>query len=304
MARVARNDQPDRMSRSRRFLVLAAGTLVLAAAHHLYGGATPWRVEGAVAALLVAGAVTAIAALGLAATRRGARARRSVGDTVAPRELVTAAGEPVALPDPVRLTHLQFRRFAGCPICNLHLRRFRSRHIELLGAGIREVVVFHSPPDELREHAGGLPFAVIADPEKRLYAEFGVEAGARSLLDPRAWPTIARAVVRSAVAIARGRERAPSLTQRAGRLGLPADFLIDSDGRIVACKYGDHADDQWSVDEVLAAGAADAVPPDRGARPSAGDAARTAGIIDCDHGSAVVCAPPSTAASHLSRPRT
>lgn len=30
----------------------------------------------------------------------------------------------------------------------------------------------------------------------------------------------------------------------------PADFLIAPDGRVVAGKYGEHADDQWSVDEL------------------------------------------------------
>lgn len=34
-------------------------------------------------------------------------------------------------------------------------------------------------------------------------------------------------------------------------LGLPADFLIDADGMVVALRYGWHADDQWSVDELL-----------------------------------------------------
>jgi hypothetical protein len=32
---------------------------------------------------------------------------------------------------------------------------------------------------------------------------------------------------------------------------LPADFLIGSDGRVLAAKFGRHADDQWSVDELL-----------------------------------------------------
>ena len=36
-----------------------------------------------------------------------------------------------------------------------------------------------------------------------------------------------------------------------GRLGLPADFLIAPDGRITAVKYGRHAYDQWTVDELL-----------------------------------------------------
>ncbi|HEX4559363.1 MAG TPA: AhpC/TSA family protein, partial [Mycobacterium sp.] len=34
-------------------------------------------------------------------------------------------------------------------------------------------------------------------------------------------------------------------------LGMPADFLIAPDGAVVARKYGEHADDQWSVDELL-----------------------------------------------------
>jgi hypothetical protein len=157
----------------------------------------------------------------------------------------------VPVPDPDRLIHLQFRRFAGCPVCNLHLRSVVRRHAEIEAAGIREVVVFHSPAEELREHTDGLPFAVVADPGKRLYAEFGVESAPRALLDPRVWGPIARAVLRSAWAILRGRERGPAGRPHGGRLGLPADFLIGTDGRVLAAKYGAHAYDQWPVDELL-----------------------------------------------------
>ncbi|MGW6567384.1 peroxiredoxin-like family protein [Streptomyces sp. NPDC054975] len=170
--------------------------------------------------------------------------------------LAPVLGGPVALrdpdPDPGRLVHLQFRRFAGCPICHLHLRSFVRRYEEIEAAGIREVVVFHSPPEELRPHVDGLPFPVVADPDKRLYAAFGVEASPRSLLSPRAWGPIARAVVLGTWAMLRGRARPPVRNPRGGRLGLPADFLITPDGHVAAAKYGTHADDQWPVDELLA----------------------------------------------------
>ncbi|MCV7154739.1 peroxiredoxin-like family protein [Mycolicibacterium pyrenivorans] len=156
-------------------------------------------------------------------------------------------GEPIAVPDPNALVHLQFRRFAGCPICNLHLRSFARRHEEINAAGIREVVFFHSGADELRPHVADLPFAAVADPHRRYYRQFGVEASARALLDPRAW----RAIVRGVALTLTGRFRAPQTRQPGGRLGLPADFLVGSDGRVVAAKYGRHADDQWSVDELL-----------------------------------------------------
>ncbi len=176
------------------------------------------------------------------------RRRIADGAVVEVRELPAVSGEHVRVPEPGRLVHLQFRRFAGCPVCNLHLRSVVARHDEIVAAGVREIVVFHSPADELRVHTADLPFAVVADPDKRLYREFGVEAGPRALLDPRAWG----AIVRSIAAGLRNRDPLPSRTQPGGRLGLPADFLLDGDGHVLARKYGDHAYDQWSVDELLA----------------------------------------------------
>ncbi len=187
------------------------------------------------------------------------------GATVGSRGLTAVTGAPVTVPDRDRLIHVQFRRFAGCPICNLHLRSVVRRHAEIAQAGIREVVIFHSPAEELRDHVSDLPFAVIADPAKRLYTEFGVESAPRALLSPRAWGPTARAILRSAWTIARGRERAPARGPHGGRLGLPADFLIAPDGRVLAAKYGEHAYDQWSVDELLELAARTPLPP--GSRP-------------------------------------
>jgi len=171
--------------------------------------------------------------------------------TVERRDLTAVSGDHVAVPDPDRLVHLQFRRFAGCPVCNLHLRTVMQRHQEIEAAGVREVVVFHSPTEELAPHVVDLPFAVVADPDRRLYAEFGVERAPRALLDPRVWGPILRAVVSGTWNVVRGRERLPSADPHGGRLGLPGDFLIAPDGRVLAAKYGEHAYDQWSVDELL-----------------------------------------------------
>ncbi|WTW97853.1 AhpC/TSA family protein [Streptomycetaceae bacterium NBC_01309] len=157
----------------------------------------------------------------------------------------------MAVPDAERLVHLQFRRFAGCPVCNLHLRSIVRRHDEITAAGVTEVVVFHSPEDELREHVADLPFAVVADPDKLLYREFGVESAPRSLLSPRAWLPVLRSLARSLPRIVTGKDRAPAATPHGGRLGLPADFLIAPDGRIVAAMHGTHVYDQWSVDRIL-----------------------------------------------------
>ena len=168
----------------------------------------------------------------------------NVGNLLKHRELVTIHGEPVQVPEPERLVHLQFRRYAGCPICNMHLRSITLRHEEILAAGIREVVVFHSSAETMLEFQGELPFAVIADPDKKLYVEFGVESSPKSVLNPRA--PLAGFRARSVVHSVRG---AMGIGEK--HLGLPADLLIAPDGLVLAAKYGKYASDQWSVDELL-----------------------------------------------------
>ncbi|MEU7764059.1 peroxiredoxin-like family protein [Nocardia sp. NPDC049190] len=175
----------------------------------------------------------------------------SLPTTVQDRTLVTVSGAQIQVPDPDCLIHLQFRRFAGCPVCNLHLRSIVTRASDITAANIREVVVFHSSAAELRKYTSELPLDVVADPSRILYREFGVETSPRALLDPRGWPAILRGVAHDIRATLRGEQAAPPTNPEGGGLGLPGDFLIAPDGRVLAAKQGEHVYDQWSVDELL-----------------------------------------------------
>lgn len=188
----------------------------------------------------------------MAHTTRTPLNRVGVGDRFPDLQLAAISGESVIVPDPTgALTHLQFRRFAGCPICNLHLRSTIARIDEINAAGIREVVVFHSTTDELRKYQDDMPFPVIGDPNKTLYQRFGVEASAKAVLNPRAWRALPGGW-RHAIAGAVAHRRGPlPLAPTNGNLGLPADLLITADGTVAAVKYGVHAYDQWSVDELV-----------------------------------------------------
>ncbi len=144
-------------------------------------------------------------------------------------------GEPVAA-----------RLHAGQPAPALTLGALDGAEVrigELAEAGLREVAVFHSAAETMRPYQGDLPFAVVADPDRAAYRRYGVGSSLRSILDPRAWPGFLRGAV--------ARHRSSSFTGEGGHTGLPADFLITPDGAIIAAKYGVHADDQWSVDEIL-----------------------------------------------------
>ena len=90
-----------------------------------------------------------------------------VGDAFPTLELAAASGQLVTVPDPAGdYVHLQLRRFAGCPICNLHLRSIVTRHNEIRSAGIREVVVFHSTAADTALVPGrrGAPTGLAAQP--------------------------------------------------------------------------------------------------------------------------------------------
>ena len=131
-----------------------------------------------------------------------------VGDAVPRLEITASSGEPVTIPDPAGdFVHLQFRRFAGCPICNLHLRSIVSRYEEIRSHGIREVVVFHSTVTELAKYEAELPFPLIADPERHLYQRFGVERRPGSLLSGRA---LRAAIAGQTAALAKRSRCAPS----------------------------------------------------------------------------------------------
>jgi AhpC/TSA family len=177
--------------------------------------------------------------------------RVAAGDVITTRELTTIKSDHIPLPAPDVVTHLQFRRYAGCPVCNLHLRSMARRHDDIVAAGIREIAVFHSRAEDMLPFQGQLPFAVIADPARELYREFGVTAAPRALLHPKAWtaplkPRVYPMILR---AIRAGGSPAPRHGDTV--LGLPADFLIGPDGRVRAAKYGEHAGDHWSVDDLL-----------------------------------------------------
>lgn len=163
------------------------------------------------------------------------------GDIVPATTLESVTGGPIKLPDPNRLVHLQFRRFVDCPICNTHIAALRKRAHEIEAAGIKEVIVFHSSPRSIRAYQKDVPFALVGDPKKALYKEFAVEASI-GFLSRKALGAAIRGVAHGHF----------GLRLSGGPMGLPADFLVAPSGKIKAAKYGTHAYDQWSVDELIA----------------------------------------------------
>ncbi len=169
--------------------------------------------------------------------------KKRFGDRIEPLEVRTILGAAQCLPDTrFRFTHLQFRRWIGCPICNDHIAHFRRHHDRIAAAGIREVMFFHSTPEEILAFDSAMPFEMVGDAERVYYRQFGVE---RSWLFLASW----RAIAGAARGFAAGKF---SLANTHGIDGLPADILVTDANVIVAAHYGEDAADHWSVDELVA----------------------------------------------------
>ncbi len=168
--------------------------------------------------------------------------KRQSGDLITNRVWQDVQGNQIIIPTPTGLTHLQFRRYSGCAVCNLHLQSFISRQQELRTAGINEIVIFNSARERILEDMAESPFPIIADPRKYLYSEFGVETSPLAVFNPRVWLPAIKGALKFGVQLPRDQETMN---------GLPADFLIDSQGKIIAAHYGTHAYDQWSIEELL-----------------------------------------------------
>lgn len=167
--------------------------------------------------------------------------RLRTGWLLPPTTFQSLSHGPIQVPG-ASWVHLQFRRFAGCPVCNLHLRSFAREQAALQSAGVQTVAFFHSSAELMRPYQGDLPFPAIPDPQRVHYRAFAVERSVLAVASPR--------VVWSAL---RGLATAPANPFAGGsdQTGLPADFLVDERGLLRAVHYGAHADDQWSVRELV-----------------------------------------------------
>src|SRR5215813_2989179 len=118
------------------------------------------------------------------------------GDLFPSKTLRAVSGKELHVPDSALLTHLQFRRFVGCPICNTHVGQMIKRAEEIKSAGVREVIFFHSTTEEMQPLQGDVPFDLVADAEKIYYKEFGVETSLAFFLNLKAIVAAIRGILR------------------------------------------------------------------------------------------------------------
>ena len=174
--------------------------------------------------------------------------RLEPGQLAVPFAAMTIDGKVVSLEQfPGRTVLLMFFRYASCPMCNLHLRDLAEHYPRLRERGLVVVAFFHSPADAIRAHAGSraYPFPLVADPELRVYRQYGVETSwpglLLSMVRPRFYVSFFRAVIHGFWG---------GFAWRMAKM--PADFLVGPDRRLIAAHYGRDIGDHLPVAQLYA----------------------------------------------------
>ena len=163
--------------------------------------------------------------------------------TAAPAlELVDIYGKSIPIGGNGRRTLLSFFRDAACPFCNFRVYELTHHHEALAALGLDIVAVFGSSQAEVLHFIARhpRPFRVAADPVGASHARYGIE---RSL-----WRKL-RAIVTRVPTLIRGLRIVGLAGLNTNNL-MPADFLIDEDGRIVEAWYGKDAGDRIPLERV------------------------------------------------------
>jgi peroxiredoxin len=156
-------------------------------------------------------------------------------------DLFDIYGQPIAIGSG-RRTLLSFFRDAACPFCNFRIYELTHNHASLSALGLDIVAVFGSSQAEVLHFVARhpRPFRIAADPVGASHARYGIE---RSL-----WRKI-RAIVTRVPTLIRGLRIVGLAGLNTNNL-MPADFLIDEEGRIVETWYGRDAGDRIPLERV------------------------------------------------------
>lgn len=156
--------------------------------------------------------------------------------------LVDIHGSPIVLGGSGRRTLLCFFRDAACPFCNFRIFELTHHHPALAALGLDVIAVFGSTREEVLHFVARhpRPFRIAADPVGATHVRYGIE---RSLLRKL------KAILLRVPTLLRGLRIVGLAGFNTNNL-MPADFLIDEEGRIVEAWYGSDAGDRIPLERV------------------------------------------------------
>jgi peroxiredoxin Q/BCP len=144
--------------------------------------------------------------------------------------------------------HLGFFRNVNCPFCNLQIHQLSKLTDIFEKKDFKIICLFESDPKLLLRsifHQEISPIPLIGDPEKKIYAQYGVEASALKMLSTFFVKNTMKDM-KAGGALPLPKEKDKDATQTL----MPADFLIDEEFNIRKAHYGKNLNDHISIEVI------------------------------------------------------
>ncbi|HEY9049507.1 MAG TPA: peroxiredoxin-like family protein [Ohtaekwangia sp.] len=156
-------------------------------------------------------------------------------------------GQPVQLKNlKGQKVYLAFQRNAGCPVCNLQVHQLLKHADDFMAQNIAVLLVYESSLEKMREYLGEntYPFHFIADPDNKLYNQYGV---GQSL--GKFFKSLFHGLIEKAT---QGKKLyKKSISQDGHTTTIPAEFVIDKDGKLSKVHYGEYIGDHLPIESLL-----------------------------------------------------
>lgn len=144
--------------------------------------------------------------------------------------------------------HLGFFRNVNCPFCNLRVHQLSKLNADFEAKDVKVIYFFESDSRLLLKsifHQEISPIPLIGDPQKKIYAQYGVEPSVLKSISTL-FSKDALKDIKAGSALHLPVEKDKQATQTL----IPADFLIDEKFTIQTAHYGKHLNDHISIDEI------------------------------------------------------
>lgn len=139
-----------------------------------------------------------------------------------------------------------FFRHAGCPFCNLRVHALTKVHAELKAKGLEMIFFFESKESVLLRstfHKEVSPIPLISDPEKEIYAKYGLEENSKISTTSHVKSFIQTAIKAKVKGV-------PMHMMKDGESinTIPAEFLVDKGLRLKKLHYSKSLTDRLDID--------------------------------------------------------
>lgn len=163
--------------------------------------------------------------------------------------VVDAKGETIQLENyRGKKVFLAFFRYASCPVCNFRMNEIIQNYEAIQTKGYVFVAVFESSNPTLQDYLKEteVPFPIIGDPSLELYKKYGVQRSFWRMVGSM-FNKKTKSNLKEGKVLVKGKN-----LKRDGNMSrIPADFIIDENGKIVMAYYGKNISDHLPLETIL-----------------------------------------------------